>query len=236
MSDARMELSGEDAVWVGKRLPRAVLDAMMEFRGKCFVAGGFIRSCIAHEEINDIDLFAPNKEVCNQIVGYLRGAVNVKKDYVTDNATTLICSAFPFPIQIIHRWCFDTPAACISSFDFTIARAAAWFDEERVWKTECDARFYQDLAAKRLQYCCPMRIEECGGSMLRVIKFLKRGYYISPESLSDVAVRWMSGVGPSVLNFKDSEQQIAKVMSGLLREVDPNTSPFDRFIEEKIGA
>lgn len=224
-----MELQNYDSHWVATRLPKSVMGAMHEFRDKCFLAGGFIRACVAHEQVNDIDLFTPSKEVCDQLVGYLKGAVSVRKVIQTDNAMTLISDRFPCPVQVIHRWNFASPSSCIQSFDFTIARAIAWVNADKEWKTECDERFYPDLAAKRLVYCSPVRIEECGGSMLRVMKFVERGYRIPPESLAAVAVRWMTGVRPEVLTFRESEEQVAKVMAGLLREVDPNTNPFKHF-------
>ena len=56
----------------------------------------------------------------------------------------------------------------------------------------CNIRFYPDLAARRLVYTSPLRNEDAGGSILRVLKFYQRGYRI-PHGMrpdQDVDLRW----------------------------------------------
>ena len=97
------------------------------------------------------------------------------------------------PVQFIHRWTFDNAHALIASFDFTIAQSAIWF-ENGEWQSITTPSFYDDLQDKRLVYTFPDREEEPGGSLLRVLKFLRRGYDISPENLAKVIARLMNGV------------------------------------------
>lgn len=240
------KLAWHDLQWCLRRAPRKVLEAMKKHGAKVMVAGGYIRSCITNEHINDIDLFVDNKDFGRTLALELAEG-DEKRIHETDNAFTV--KGYRYPVQIIHRWLFTSPEACILSFDFTIARAAFWCVNEIIgehvdpakpdelpqptsistWASACDARFYPDLAGKRLIYCSPVRIEEAGGSMLRVLKFYQRGYRIPLDSLGKVisrlcmAVKWEDihergdGVPP--------EQQAAKILSGLLREVDPNIDP-----------
>lgn len=213
-------LSERDVSWVVRRLPKSVRE-LLESRTDVFLAGGFIRSCIAGEEVNDIDLFVPNKETAKIVVDTLAKDSEV---YTTDNAHTATVN--DITVQVIHRWTFNSPRDCMMSFDFTIAQAAIWFSNG--WMSACHKDYYADLAAKRLVYTSPSRIENVGGSMLRVIKFVRRGYIIPLDSLGAVIARLTSGVDYSKIrqyeNSEDysEESRVAEVLTGLLVEVDPS--------------
>lgn len=214
-------LAWHDFQWCLQRAPRAVVQALKDNPGKVFVAGGYIRACIANEHVNDIDLFVGSKEFGHQIAEKI---ANGHKVHSTDNAFTVTHSRIP--VQIIHRWTFEKPEDCIASFDFTIAQAAFWFrggnDTIKAnWESICAPRFYQDLASKRLIYTSPVREEEAGGSMLRVLKFYQRGYRIPLDSLGAVMAR----LAIAVQWDRVDEGGAAKILTGLLREVDPNIDP-----------
>jgi hypothetical protein len=187
------------------------------------VAGGFIRSCVANEPIADIDVFVPSATKA-EVLAMEMAEGNAKKIVRTDNAFTVLRKGFP--IQIIHRWTFETAEACLESFDYTIARGAFWYSEG--WQSATDAGFYPDLAAKRLVYCCPQRNEDAGGSILRLLKFCQRGYRSPLDTLGAVTARLVMAVDLKAVRRDtpaDTEAQLAKVLTGLLREVDPNVDP-----------
>lgn len=201
-------------------LPKDVIKMM---RGHpIFLAGGFIRAKVAGEAVSDIDLLAGNADDCKMFGSALAAERNVTS-YRTRNAITIV-SPPRVPVQFIHRWTFTDPAMLIQSFDFTIARACMWFDQDAgAWRSLVDPMFYPDLASRRLRYCCPERNEDAGGSLLRVQKFLKRGYDIAPEELGRVIARLIQRVNPETALWEQSEAGKAKVLGGLLRQVDPLT-------------
>jgi len=213
-----MELLKEDLYWCVNRLPKEVVSLLRNRQGQLFVAGGFIRSCIANEKINDIDIFSTNKDIAELCARTIAGVEY--KILETDNAFTVYGKG-RLSIQFIHKWTFEKPADVLPSFDFTIAKAVFWSNKKE-WNSLCDDRFYQDLAAKRLTYCSPKRIEEVGGSMLRVLKFYQRGYRIPLDSLGAVIARITTGID---FNKATNEEEFAYVLSGLLREVDPSIDP-----------
>ena len=213
------ELLKEDLNWCLRRLPKDVFVLLKARENQLFIAGGFIRACIANEKPNDIDCFTIGKEYSELYANLLKG--DKYKLMETDNAYTVFGKGI-LSTQFIHKWCFDKPEDVLPSFDFTIARAIIWYDGE--WKSLCDERFYPDLAAKRLVYCSPKRIEEVGGSMLRVLKFYQQGYRIPLESLGAVIARIMTGIDRDRLEDND-EKDWAYILSGLLREVDPSIDP-----------
>jgi hypothetical protein len=226
-------LAFHDLQWCLRRAPRQLLEQMKAMGPGLMVAGGFVRSCVANEPINDIDCFCPSKAIAAGIAyGMVDG--DPKRVWESENAYTV--KGFSSPIQLIHRWTFNTPADAILSFDFTIARAAFWYSiQSNSWQSIADSRFYQDLAGKRLIYTNPIRNEDAGGSLLRVLKFYQRGYRIPLDSYGAVLARLIQGLEVSKVvhggagyvseRAKFDEFQVAKVLTGLLREVDPNVDP-----------
>jgi hypothetical protein len=72
----------------------------------------------------------------------------------------------------------------------------------------------------------PNELSLAGGSILRVLKFYQRGYRIPLDSLGAVIARLMKPVDfDKIIGRTDQEDQLAKVLTGLLREVDPNVDP-----------
>lgn len=215
-----MQLNEHDLKWAVKRLPKAVREMMVVHGGKLFIAGGFIRSIIANEPVNDIDVFAPEKE-------YARAVATTLADggRVWESEYAFSCSAMKPMTQFIHRWTYADAPSLIASFDFSIACAAIWHEGEK-WHSLCHDQFYQDLAAKRLVYLDPVRNEDAGGSLLRVLKFYQRGYRIPLDSLAAVIGRLDRGVDRERIGGEPAGY--VKIVLGLLREVDPNT-PMEGF-------
>lgn len=213
-------LNRNDLIFVTARIPTDVRELMHEFG--LSLGGGFIREVIAGGEPKDIDLFGPNKErlvYALQELERRRSAQGQRcRIHKTDNADTLITDG-RLPVQVIHRWTYEIPAMVVQDFDFTVCAAVVWRSNETgLWTSRCHDNFYADLAARRLVYTSPQRAEDAGGSLLRVIKFVKRGYNIQTVSLGAVVSRLMSAY-----HWKegDGEQHMARVVTGLLKEVDP---------------
>jgi hypothetical protein len=221
-----VKLLADDVVWILRRIPQPLREYMEKVQpGKIFLAGGFIRAAIAGEEISDIDLFTPNKEAAkagaNAMAAQMGRPGHSCHIHETKYAYTV--PAKPYPIQFIHRWSYDTPEKCVLDFDFTIAQSAVWFnpaDGVNGWDSCASDRFYADLAAKRLAYLSPDRQEDPGGSFLRLLKFYQRGYRIPLDSAGAVIARLIGGV--QAIELLD-ERRRGEVLTGLLREVDPNT-------------
>lgn len=214
-----VELLPIDLRRVISRLPRDVMAILKE--ETMFLAGGFIRSTIAGEKANDIDLFGPDKVRLDRVAFELALARNGRK-HDSDNAFTVL-SPGRTPVQMIHRWLYDDPCKLMAEFDFTIARACIWCvnNEEGIrWQSAIDSRFYPDLAAKRLVYCSPERNEDAGGSLLRVRKFLRAGYFINAENLAAVIARLCSQIDWDKAD-SNKEEWVTVVLTGMLRAVDP---------------
>jgi hypothetical protein len=250
------KLTHHDLQFALLRSPRALLTLMKlpKWRGKIFVGGGFLRSVVSGDPVNDVDVFVSQKELAwllareliitrmglkpegpGDIFSQSQETLIKSRIHETDNALTL-ARGFSPTVQIIHRWTFDSGNAAANSFDFTCCAAMFWYGKDG-FGSYCDTRFYPDVAAKRLIYRSPVRNEDAGGSMLRVLKYYQKGYRIPLDSLSAVITRLVRAVDLSkctrsvedktVSAFVErvDEPQFSKVICGLLREVDPNVDP-----------
>lgn len=193
-------------------LPKPVAELMA--KKTIFLGGGFIRSIIASEPINDIDLFVGPDHNPDDVVDLLKDQVGGGKPYKTENATTL--RSRPWTIQVIHRWRYTTAEELIKAFDFTICQAAVWIKGDE-WGSVCHPSYYEDLAGKRLIYTSPVREEAAGGSFIRALKYGKRGYRMPMLDWALVIERLNDGI-----EVGTPKRDRVKVLAGLLREVDPN--------------
>lgn len=228
-----MELIHEDLVWAVRRLPKKLFAVTEKADYPIFVGGGYLRSIVAHEELSDVDVFVASKEDADRLKADLvTGESNRISVHKTANALTI--RGLGLPVQIITRWLFKKMADISNSFDFTVCCACFTFKkgalggEPGKWLSYCDDRFYADVAAKRLVYRSPIRNEDAGGSMLRVLKYYQRGYRIPLESLAAVISRLVMGVKPKDNGdpLSDRDEEGTKIIiSSLLREVDPLVDP-----------
>ena len=232
------ELNKQDLNWAVRLLPPRLRNQMLEYGPRLVLGGGYIRSTVSGEKPNDLDLFTQVAEDAKLFASALAKEAKKGDPHETGNALSVKLSPRHF-VQYIHRWTFPSPAYLIESFDFTIACAAIWFESGK-WTSLVDDEFYADLAAKRLVYRSPQRNEDAGGSMLRVLKFYQRGFRIPLDSLGAVIARLVDEVdlnGVATTSYRDghdlggtsigitTEQRWASVITGLLREVDPQIDP-----------
>ena len=229
------QLTPADLLHCTRRLPPAVTSVLKEFHGRLFLAGGFIRAVISGEEVADIDLIAATPEVASEAAERLRVIQNLpsgppdgpRRMHTSGNAYT-VSGLGRVPVQIIHRWTYSQVELALAEFDFTIACAGIYWDgispDAGHWTSAAHSDYSADLAAKRLVYQAPARAEDAGGSMLRVLKFVRRGYSIPLDSLGAVLARISRGVNPGTWMAQD-EKGLAAVFTGLLREVDPLVDP-----------
>lgn len=226
-------LTNEDLRRCLFKLPAAVKDLLrLRTASDCLsVAGGFIRATIAGEDPSDIDITGASPEVLDAVCSSYQlarlkagAAPDQVKVHRTQNAIT-VSEPGQLPVQFITRWTYPEDAdraGLLDSFDFTVAQAAIWWrpegDGPQGFVSRANERFYADLAAKRLTYTSPVRDEDAGGSMLRVLKFAKRGYHIDPNNLAAVCARLISGMP---ITEETPEACVSAGIRRRLRLVDP---------------
>jgi hypothetical protein len=231
------ELIPEDVHHVLSRLPKDVRALLISHR--LFLAGGFIRSVIAGEPISDVDLFGESKDYLELTAKTFALSRKGSRLHTTDNAFTVLTPGRS-PVQFIHRWTYaqSDAARLVAEFDYSVAAAAIWwtgpesFAPEMAgqWHSITDPNYYPDLASRRLRYLTPRRAEDAGGSILRARKFIAKGYHIEAGSLGKVVARLVTGVRgfadfefPELDPGESKEVGLARILTALMREVDPLT-------------
>ena len=203
-------------------IPRDIRE-LLKNNPNIILAGGCIRSIIASEKINDYDLFGPSRDELERVAKDLAIARGGKL-HTTANAYTVLTHGRT-PVQFIFRWTYAKPIDVVKDFDFSIAQAAIYWDvldpkdNTGHWMSVISDHYYADIAGKRLRYLSPKREEDAGGSILRVQKFLRAGYFIDVQSFSAVIARLCFGVEQIKNNI--DEEFLSRIISGLLLEVDP---------------
>ena len=157
------------------------------------VAGGFIRALVATEPVHDVDVFFPQEKGVKSWADDVNITYEAKEKhlYVEPNAKT----GDP-ELQLIWRYPFSEPYEVPDSFDYTVAKAAIWYEEAdgKDKKTQsrfvgiCHERFYRDLARKMLVYLCDRDVERVE-FIPRLLKYTKYGYSIEPKSLAELVVK-----------------------------------------------
>lgn len=208
-------LTANDLRYVVQRVPRDIRDMLQHHAGRIFIGGGFIRATIAGEVPSDIDIFGSDPAYLNNVANLFAANRPGAKVHRTDNAITIL-TPDRLPVQFITRWTFNNALDLVNSFDFTVCQATVWRTGSQ-WLSMIGDSFYVDLAGRRLVYTNPVREEEAGGSLLRVIKYVKRGYTIQVTSLGNVVAR----LTEAMRDTKFAGQMPGVVLGALLREVDP---------------
>lgn len=204
-----------DLNYILANLPHKLKQFMMDHPSALVLAGGAIRSIVAKEPVNDYDVYGRNPESTKVLADQWITLYPPDRVHTSANAITCIYNT-ERTVQFITRWTFDTPDQVIDGFDFTICQAAVWYDGE-YWQCNHHKDFFTDLAFKRLIYtAAPRREEAPGGSVLRVTKYVARGYSIQPESLSYLLARFAKTALPHI-----NEVTAQRVFKAHLRMVDP---------------
>jgi hypothetical protein len=206
---------------VVRALPEPVRDLLQNRR--VYLAGGFIRHLVAREQgKTDIDLFGlgfgeANEVAVNMAVTYANDRGVGMDVYDTLNAISLIPveNDDEYPVQFVHRWPLDTTEKIIEHFDFTICAAVVWWDDlNRTWRSQVHKDFYADLDQQKLGY---IGSDEPGGSLLRALKYSRRGYFMRADSVAAIVEDL---VAQRDLAEADDLTGPVAILT-LLREVDP---------------
>lgn len=184
---------------VESTLPRALMEVLDEFRGLVYIAGGFLRDLQCGQRPNDIDLWITSKVNATMLTTALRRAATRDIGYeptVSESCFANTLYGWPNPVQVIFSWRYDSVAELLNDLDFRCCRAVYhWSEEAGQWVVTADHSFAQDCRERLLVYVAPEgRVESKANSLLRVVEFAQRGWYIDAENLGKVTLRATAGL------------------------------------------
>ena len=154
----------------------------------CFTAGGAVLSSVTKTQINDYDIYPKHQEGLNNalayffedeggfVVNYTSKAITIKTNDV--DVKTNLRDVY----QIILTDFYPTAESIFNHFDFTVCMGAVDGDTKELI-THKD--FWPDIASKTLNFnektLFPLN------SILRVSKYLTKGYFISKPQMIKMA-------------------------------------------------
>lgn len=172
------------------KLPNSVRELLRRHPGEVVLAGGFIRAVVSGESPRDIDLFV-NSDKRSDSRDWMRDAeVYQHSSEIKENDQDWVIkeNGLQLGVQVVWRYPFKNPHEILEQFDYTVTKAAIWFDVgNKNIKSDYigiyHERFYQDITRKLLTYSND-RDNEYLMSIPRLIKYIQKGYHIDPASLA----------------------------------------------------
>ena len=145
------------------------------------IAGGAITALFTGQKIRDWDIYFRNEDDCQQAVTWfgINGALSNETD--TSKSYRLGKQEKPYQL-IVMPSLFGDPKTIFSYYDFTVCMAAYQFskdgqDEGFVFGED----FFKHIGQRRLVFHTGTKFPIC--SMLRVMKYIKKGFFIGGMEL-----------------------------------------------------
>jgi hypothetical protein len=174
-----------------KSLAPEVKEILQHFDGTTCVAGGFCRDTMTGREPKDVDIFSEDARVAKLAIERFGWATALYSQKTTANAVsfTPVLNVESKPdVQFITRTYYTCPTELIESFDFSVCQVAVYWDQK--WVGVCTELFWQDIFGEKATYTLPTRDEDPGGSLLRMVKFVGKGYKVTENDIANVTGRF----------------------------------------------
>lgn len=215
-------------------LPKCVRDALIAFPNDLILAGGFLRTVSCGERpYSDHDLFLTEsgKKFESHVVSFLGQQVPLGEPaptwHVTPRAVTARINGVV--VQLVLGWNPKDPMDLIRQFDLTTSKAALWYAEsnKHAIRGVCSQSFLRDISQRAIVY-------EIGAdpvsSIIRITKFLRRGFTISSRALADYIAACCEQIGSSG-SVLDTQRKILRAI--VLR--DPSPEMVSGLLDEGAG-
>lgn len=164
-------------------IPDFLLKILRE--GEGFLAGGALNSVFTSRPIRDYDIWFPRKEALEgakaRLDSYLKGQGCEPQWRTTPHTKTLLLDGTEYQ-WISDR--FDSPERILASFDLTVCMCGYCLKDEQLVEGPL---FWEDLHQRRLRY--NPESPNPWGSLLRLPKYLLRGYWIGGSDLKSLLSR-----------------------------------------------
>jgi len=143
-----------------------------------YVAGGFIRSYYAREKASDMDIFFIDESSFNTAIKKISNEWEMVSH--TSKAVTFVNQGKV--VQFISLL-YGKEEDVLSLFDFTICSISVNIKSNVLILHD---KFFEHLAGKELVV---ETLDSPFSSLLRVIKYIKKGYFISCENLARIVLK-----------------------------------------------
>lgn len=144
-----------------------------------WLAGGALRRTVMGQALDsDLDFFFASPEQCEAFCGAVRPLAKTVRETKLNKTFTIEGDGAKLVVQAIHVAYYDSPAALIESFDFTLCQLA--WDGEFLW---CGPLTLWDLGRKRLAV---NRITYGVSSVRRLLKYSRQGFTVCNGAIAEL--------------------------------------------------
>mgnify|MGYP001306427689 FL=1 len=197
---------------IAENLPAEVQSILKRFPTKLMVAGGFVRDFLTEARPKDVDIFAITKGVLEEAWEEFWARTEKYPFKKKTKNTVTFCSNDELPkVQFIDKCFYPTAQALIESFDFTICQSAIYWNGLQ-WVGVCTEAFWTDICDWTAHYTAPQREEDPGASVLRMVKFARKGYEIPEDDIARVVGRFYA-----VLSGRPEDEAVEAVRRSFSR-------------------
>jgi len=171
-------------------VPGELQEVMKEFH--LMLGGGFIKDIIAGATPNDIDLWCRDSDRCGMAA--MMYVAKIGGDIGWGDFAGTVTQNGSFPVAFIYNRPYPTPEALVDSFDYSVCRAAIWWNGF-FWESIIDVGFRRDVATRRLSYREGRR-EEVHPDLVvgRLAHLIRKGYTPYWWSLEEMVRNWRKEV------------------------------------------
>lgn len=214
-----------------KGIDRNVFNLLSSMEG--FIAGGAVLSAFTNNRINDYDIYFSSKENANafKLALKMKDGINEyqipekrkklmvksKKEVIevfrTDNAITFLCDGQKY--QLITAF-YLPPEELFKKYDFTICMGAYSPKANEFYLYDS---FLEDVSEKRLKFNIGTEYPIC--SLLRVLKYQKKGYIISGLEMIKMALTIHK---LNLKSYADLKKQLQGIDTLFLKELTDTLS------------
>lgn len=212
-----MDLHRDFTMLVVDALPRDVRELLVEVGPKLMVAGGFPRDVMSAASPKDIDLFAVNKLDLEAAADLFDWTDQYSRKR-TANAITFKNHAGGLDVQFVIRDFRLDHYNTLLSFDYTICQVGVYHDPDKGWVGIASEAFLVDFPNFEMHYTAPERDEDPGANVLRLLKFVSRGWKVGEADVAKVIGRFVSRLqDPTAYNFEGEREATERVKTAFRR-------------------
>jgi len=182
-----------------------------------FIAGGAITALFSGQKIRDWDIYFRTKEDCEKAITWF--GINGVLSNQTDTSMSYKLGKHEKPYQlIILPGLFGDPSSIFKCYDFTVCMGAYQFFADPARQHEEGFVFGDDflkhIGQRRLVFHTGTMFPIC--SMLRVMKYIKRGFYITGMELLKIGLSIHS---LRIETYKDLRRQLQGIDTAFLADL-----------------
>lgn len=176
-------------------IPESLIEEFDGVDESFYIAGGAITSIFTNKDINDLDIYPKSVEALYKLIEYCDN--NTRVESCTDKSvfSVMFENGNEVCLNIICLDTYKSPDDIFKTFDFSIVKGAFDMDSEEFYLHE---EFLLDLSKRNLR--CDTNTSFPLMSILRINKYLDRGYNISKNEIAKMLLK------VSTLNISSIEE------------------------------